>query len=113
MMLRGPGYAARLVEELEALRKKKNVSDWKDGIGAAAGQIVTYKSLSDLPARRPEIDTALCVECHNKPCLDTCYFGGLSMGSDGTLSHDDEACSSCGLCQHICPKGAVAMKQMN
>lgn len=113
MMLRGPGYAARLVEELEALRKKKNVSDWKDVVGAAAGQIVTYKSLSDLPARRPEIDTALCEECHNKPCLDTCYFGGLSMGSDGTLSHDDEACSGCGLCQHICPKGAVAMKQMN
>lgn len=112
MMLRGPEYAARIVEELETLRKKKNVANWKDIVGAAAGQIVTYKSLRDLPPRRPDIDTIQCERCSDKLCLDTCYFGGLFLREDGTLGHDDQSCSGCGLCQHICPKGAVTMKQI-
>lgn len=108
MMLRGPEYARKLVEELDALLEKKAVTGVDEVVGKTARRIVTYKSLNELPTRRSKLDETICAGCEDKPCLTTCYFGGLSI-KEGTLMHDDDACSGCGLCQHICPRGAVAI----
>jgi len=110
MMLRGPEYARKLVEELELLLQQKGVGSLDEVTGRAADQIVTYKSLSELPVRRPRLDLALCAECEDKPCVTTCYFGGLTAGGAGGPAHDGDRCSGCGLCWHTCPKGAVTME---
>lgn len=109
MMLRGPQYAKKLVEELDVLLAEKGVNDLEQVVGKAARQIVTYKSLGELPVRRSRIEADLCAACEDKPCLTTCYFGGM-WADQGVLRHDDSRCSGCGLCWHTCPKGAVTME---
>lgn len=112
MMLRGPEYARQLVSGFDALLKEKGVSDPTQAVGKTAQKIVTYKSLGELPARRASMDQALCAACTDKPCVSRCYFGAL-RAEEGQLRHDDNACSGCGLCRHICPKGAVEINAVS
>ena len=58
------------------------------------------------------LDLTLCDACEDKPCVSRCYFGALCL-QDGRLRHDDDACSGCGLCRHICPKGAVKINAVS
>ena len=108
MMLRGPEYARQLVAALEQLLKEKNTTA-ADALGRAAQHIVTYKNLGTLPPRSSQLEEDLCRTCTEKPCLQTCYFGALHS-QDGTVRHDSDSCSGCGLCTHTCPKNAVTMK---
>lgn len=108
MMLRGPEYARRLVEETEALLAQKDTTA-QAVRGRAAEAVVTYKNLGALPLRHSELDTTVCADCEAHPCLTTCYFGALRL-MDGAVEHDEQKCSGCGLCAHSCPKNAVTMK---
>lgn len=110
MMLRGPEYARELLAGLEALMKKKGVAATEEIVGKTAKQIVTYKNLGDLPGRTTRMDPEVCANCADKPCVEHCYFGALSLEGK-TLVHDDERCSGCGLCLHTCPKGAVTIEE--
>ena len=106
MMLRGPDYAKELVSGLNALLRAKGVTDPLEVVGKTAKKIVIYKNLGELPARLARMEENLCANCRDKPCASRCYFGALRIQED-RLYHDDNRCSGCGLCQHICPKGAV------
>lgn len=112
MMLRGPEYASALVEELDALVYAKGMEEYNQVVGRTADHIVTYQNLGSLPRRQVAVQTELCRDCQERPCLRTCYFGGVKPIEAGVL-HDDEACSGCGLCLHSCPKRAVSIEEIS
>ena len=111
MMLRGPAYARQLVEDFEALLRRKG-TDADALVGRTADGIVTYQNLGSLPRRQVEVQTELCAGCQGTPCVTTCYFGGMTR-ENGQPVHHPEACSGCGLCAHSCGRGAVRIRESN
>ena len=110
MMLRGPEYAKRLVDDFCELLRARG-TDVGGLIGRTAERIVTYKNLGSLPKRQIEVNTAVCDACPDKPCVTTCYFGGMSI-EDKKLIHHEDVCSGCGLCVHSCGRSAISIKEI-
>ncbi len=110
MMLKGPSYAARLVQALETAvaATGRSVGDLT---GLVAEKIIPYTALAKIAARRAVIDTAVCHSCQEKPCLERCCYQALSL-ADGTLTHNNDSCSGCGMCKTVCPKGAVRIEKI-
>ena len=76
-----------------------------------AAKIIPYTALAKIAARRAVIDTAVCHSCQEKPCLERCCYQALSL-ADGTLTHNNDSCSGCGMCKTVCPKGAVRIEKI-
>lgn len=55
---------------------------------------------------KAEIDIELCIECGQ--CMQNCRFDAIS--ADGKYKVDPFACEGCGVCELVCPVGAVALK---
>jgi len=55
---------------------------------------------------KAEIDSELCIECDL--CRQNCCFDAIK--ADGEYRIDYYACEGCGVCQAICPVGAVSLK---
>ena len=110
MMLKGPSYAARLVQALETAvaATGRSVGDLT---GLVAAKIIPYTALAKIAARRAVIGTAVCHSCQEKPCLERCCYQALSL-ADGTLIHNNDSCSGCGMCKTVCPKGAVRIEKI-
>ncbi len=53
------------------------------------------------------IDPDLCVRCDF--CRQSCRFGAIDNGNDYTV--DPYTCEGCGVCDFVCPAGAVTMTQ--
>ena len=56
--------------------------------------------------RKAEIDLDLCVQCDL--CRQNCRFDAIHVGIDYKV--DYYACEGCGVCEAICPAGAVSLK---
>lgn len=56
--------------------------------------------------RKAEIDLDLCVQCDL--CRQNCRFDAIHAGIDYKV--DYYACEGCGVCEAICPAGAVSLK---
>lgn len=55
---------------------------------------------------KAEIDSELCIECDL--CRQNCCFGAIN--ADGEYHIDYYGCEGCGVCEAICPVGAVSLK---
>ncbi|MFA6308879.1 MAG: ATP-binding protein [Clostridia bacterium] len=55
---------------------------------------------------KAEIDPELCTKCDL--CRQNCRFDAIHI--DGDCEVDFYACEGCGICEKICPAGAVSMK---
>ncbi len=55
---------------------------------------------------KAEIDIELCIECGQ--CMQNCRFEAIS--ADGKYKVDPFACEGCGVCELVCPVGAVSLK---
>jgi MinD superfamily P-loop ATPase len=55
---------------------------------------------------KAKIDTELCIECGQ--CMQNCRFEAIS--ADGKYKVDPFACEGCGVCELVCPVGAVTLK---
>lgn len=55
---------------------------------------------------KAEIDTELCIECGQ--CRQYCRFEAIS--ADGKYKVDPFTCEGCGICELVCPVGAVTLK---
>ena len=51
------------------------------------------------------IDTGLCVRCDF--CIQSCRFGAIDNENDYTVN--PFACEGCGVCEYVCPAGAITM----
>ncbi len=54
-----------------------------------------------------KVDTSLCRDCRDKPCLRFCPAKRYTLGKGDEIVHDFEGCLECGTCKLACPKGAV------
>lgn len=108
LMLRGPEAVTAILSELEEILDSKGLTTPQQLTGRTAQKIVTYKNLSELPQRESQMDLEQCSTCEDKRCVIRCYFGALSDKA-GQLAKDDQLCTGCGMCFHICPKEAVKM----
>ena len=55
---------------------------------------------------KAEIDIDSCIECGQ--CMQNCRFDAISV--DEKYKVDPFACEGCGVCELVCPVGAVALK---
>jgi MinD superfamily P-loop ATPase len=55
---------------------------------------------------KAEINIELCIECDQ--CRQNCRFDAISI--DGKYKVDSFACEGCGVCEYVCPAGAVTLK---
>jgi len=44
----------------------------------------------------------VCVQCEEKPCIDSCPVNAISANTNGTITISSE-CTSCGSCKQACP----------
>lgn len=56
---------------------------------------------------KAEIDTDLCIQCDQ--CIQECRFNAISADS-GKYEVDNFDCEGCGVCELVCPVGAVSLK---
>lgn len=109
LMLRGPEYVNILIEDLKNEIDKKAVNNISELKGKVADKIISYKNLGRIPGRKAAFDTKICDCCSEKKCVSRCYFGALKV-AENRLSHNEDFCSGCSMCQHICDKSAVEIK---
>jgi MinD superfamily P-loop ATPase len=55
---------------------------------------------------KAEINTELCIKCDQ--CRQNCRFDAISLDKDYRVN--PYSCEGCGVCEAICPAGAVSMK---
>ncbi|NLF82930.1 MAG: 4Fe-4S binding protein, partial [Candidatus Gastranaerophilales bacterium] len=55
---------------------------------------------------KAEINAELCLECDS--CRQNCRFDAIS--ANGKYKVDPYACEGCGVCEAVCPAGAVTLK---
>jgi len=112
LMLRGHEHVNVLIEELKkeiADRAVNNISELK---GKVADKIISYKNLGKIPGRKAVFNTTICDVCSQKKCVSRCYFGALKV-VENRLTHNEDFCSGCSICHHICDKSAVEIKILN
>ncbi|WP_304507581.1 tRNA-dihydrouridine synthase [Anaerotignum sp.] len=108
LMFKGVDSAAKIICDAQEIMTKKEVAKAEDIVGRLAKKIITYKNLGDLPNIKSEVDTTKCEKCKDKPCLSRCYFSAIRL-ENGKVVADDEACTGCGMCIHICTENAVKL----
>lgn len=57
---------------------------------------------------KAEIDADMCIQCDQ--CVEHCRFDAISVDSAGVYKVNNNDCEGCGVCEFICPVGAVSMK---
>ena len=69
------------------------------------------ENLRSLPVNKrvPQVDPARCTLCHR--CSQACAFHALAVLPKQVLVFP-ELCHSCGLCEWVCPEGAISEREL-
>ncbi len=111
LMLKGAEHVETVLQELKNWMDKKQISSLEEAKGTLAKKIVTYKNLGDLPLAKSVLDLKKCETCEEKQCSKRCYFGALII-ENGKIFKDETKCTGCSMCQHICDKNAIVMREV-
>ena len=86
--------------------KLKSVKEIKEGTIVEAGSSKNYKT-GDWKVFKPEFDEKKCIHCMRcvMYCPDMCISAKNGKRGKANL----EYCKGCGLCQSVCPVGAIKM----
>ncbi|MHC1734423.1 MAG: ATP-binding protein [Erysipelotrichaceae bacterium] len=57
---------------------------------------------------KAKIDQAMCIQCNR--CMEVCRFDAIYF--DGQYHIDSNACEGCGVCEMMCPVGAITSHPM-
>lgn len=60
--------------------------------------------------QKPVINKNICQKCNK--CVDSCNFNSLKLDKDGYPMLITYKCEGCGLCELVCPHGAVALEDV-
>lgn len=100
VMVRGYGLVREILDGLMDYLRRKNISRLPDLIGSAVRQMGKAESVA-FPERRAVVNPVSCAECPDKPCLEACFFGAMTL--DGAAPAVNDNCNGCGLCAVRCP----------
>ncbi len=68
-----------------------------------------YSRISVLNLYEKGIDgPVVCQQCEERYCLD-CPENALSKGENGEIVYSPTKCTGCGLCEELCPIGAIEL----
>lgn len=109
LMLRGSEYVSVLLDDLVKEVEKRQINNISELKGKVADKIISYKNLGEIPERKAYFNMGKCDDCKEKNCISRCYFGALKQ-TDYKLNYNENFCSGCGICYHICDKAAVEIK---
>lgn len=71
------------------------------------GQKSAPKTTDYFGMPKANIDTKLCIQCNQ--CVQNCRFNAITANS-GMNTVNEFDCEGCGVCEAVCPVGAVSMK---
>ena len=108
-MLRGFGLVDRLQREMREFMAWHGFTTPADFIGRCRNTAVSFEKLSGNNSCRPQLLADRCTSCG--ACRTACRDSGYQAISwNGGLPDIDPAvCTSCSLCSHVCPTGAISM----
>jgi dihydropyrimidine dehydrogenase (NAD+) subunit PreA len=110
VMLRGFGLVDRMQQELREFMGWHGFTTPADFIGRCRDTATSFAKLSGTRDCRPRLLADRCTGCGQ--CFTACRDGGyqaISM-SGGLPDIDQNTCTACSLCSHVCPTGAICMK---
>ena len=105
VMARSYEWLTKTIREFNEFLDRKGYKAAGEIIGIAAKSAMTYAEMAEFPKEEAVIDKDRCTLCER--CIDACFYGVLSRGSDGIVVRD---CWGCGICSCVCPEGAISMK---
>jgi Pyruvate/2-oxoacid:ferredoxin oxidoreductase delta subunit len=111
VMLRGVGIIKGMKEDMAVFMGWHAFERTGDFIGRCRDKIAPFGKLRNETRHRPEVVADLCSSCG--ACHIACRDGGYQavIWDGGRPVFDGARCSGCSLCSHVCPKGAIVMKE--
>lgn len=109
VMVRGTEMLPVILQDLKEYMKENGIENISQLRGSTAEKIGSYKHLGDHPDRRAYFNLDICDKCVDKPCISRCYFAAIKE-KENRLVFDEDRCTGCSMCLHICPYDGVVVK---
>lgn len=112
VMYRGYGIIKDITENVEKYLETYNYSSLEGIIGLALNKVKSFGSLNNQVKYCANVSQSECRQCGR--CLTSCQDAGyqaISHNSKGKYLVSHEKCVGCGLCQYVCPFGAIKMSK--
>jgi len=113
VMLKGVNIIKPMLQGIESYMERHSFYSLDQMIGAALEKIDDHSKLDKNVKYIAKIDNNLCENCGM--CLISCRDGGyqaIECPDKKTYIVNEEKCSGCGLCRHVCPVAAISTERI-